>query len=54
MRGRKEERGRGEGFAWCVARGGDTLLFIIGDSDYPPVRKQFRQTSNRIKQKEAC
>ena len=50
----RRKRGRGQRFAWCVARGGDTLLFIIGSSDYPPVRKQFRQISNRVKQKEAC
>ena len=51
MQGRKEEEGKGAGFAWCVARGGDTLLFIIGSSDYPPVRRTVQANKPQGKAK---
>jgi len=47
----RRKRGRGQGFAWWVARGGDTLLFIIGSSDYPPVRRTVQANKQQGKAK---
>ena len=47
----RKRGGGGEGFAWCVARGGDTLLFIIGSSDYPPVRRTVQANKPQGKAK---
>lgn len=50
----RRKRGRGQGFAWCVARGGNTLLFINRQQGLSAGEEQLRQTSNRVMQKEAC